>query len=99
MEDVDKLQATFENLDRLFEALVPFVTSDKQFTLRSFQRMLEPMKHLKEYMKTMEMVKAMQSVMANTTNGTPDLSALSGFLTPEQLQMFELFQSMQDFNE
>lgn len=98
MEDVDKLQTTFENLDKLFEALVPFVASNKQYTLRSVQRMLAPMKHLKEYMKTMEMIKAMQSVMSASDSSSPDFSALSGFLTPEQLQMFEMLQAMQDSN-
>ena len=49
-------------------------------------------------MKTMEMVKAMQSMMSNTEGGVPDLSMLSGFLNPEQMQMFEMFQSMQDVN-
>ena len=98
MEDIDKLQVQFENIDRLLEALVPFVSSEKQNMLRSFHRMLEPMKHIKDIMKTMEMVKAMQSMMSNTEGGVPDLSMLSGFLNPEQMQMFEMFQSMQDVN-
>ena len=30
MEDIDKLQVQFENIDRLLEALIPFVSSEKQ---------------------------------------------------------------------
>lgn len=98
MEDIDKLQVQFENIDRLLEALVPFVSSEKQNMLRSFHRMLEPMKHIKDIIKTMEMVRAMQSMMSSSEDGSPDLSMLSGFLNPEQMQMFEMFQSMQDVN-
>lgn len=98
MEDIDKLQVQFENIDRLLEALVPFVSSEKQNMLRSFHRMLEPMKHIKDIMKTMEMINAMQSMMSSSEDGSPDLSMLSGFLNPEQMQMFEMFQSMQDVN-
>ena len=98
MEDIDKLQIQFENIDRLLEALIPFVSSEKQNMLHSFHRILEPMKHIKDIMKTMEMVNAMQSMMSNSDNGTPDLSMLSGFLNPEQMQMFEMFQSMHDAN-
>ena len=98
MEDIDKLQVQFENIDRLLEALVPFVSSEKQNMLRSFHRMLEPMKHIKDIMKTMEMVRAMQSMMSSSEDGSPDLSMLSGFLNPEQMQMFEMFQSIQDVN-
>lgn len=98
MEDIDKLQVQFENVDRLLEALIPFVSSEKQNMLRSLHRMLEPMKHIKDIMKTMEMVKAMQSMISSSEDGSPDLSMLSGFLNPEQMQMFEMFQSMQDVN-
>ena len=98
MEDIDKLQVQFENIDRLLEALVPFVSSEKQNMLRSFHRMLEPMKHIKDIMKTMEMVRTMQSMMSSSEDGSPDLSMLSGFLNPEQMQMFEMFQSIQDVN-
>ena len=98
MEDIDKLQLQFENIDRLLEALIPFVSSEKQNMLHSFHRMLEPMKHIKDIMKTMEMVKAVQSMMANTESGSLDFSMLSGLLNPEQMQMFEMFQSMQDVN-
>lgn len=98
MEDIDKLQLQFENIDRLLEALIPFVSSEKQNMLHSFHRMLEPMKHIKDIMKTMEMVKAVQSMMANTESGSFDFSMLSGLLNPEQMQMFEMFQSMQDVN-
>lgn len=98
MEDIDKMQSTFENIDKLIEALIPFVSSDRQNMLHSFHQMLEPMKHIKDIMKTMEMVKAMQSMMSNNEGGSPDLSMLSGFLNPEQMQMFEMFQSMQDVN-
>lgn len=98
MEDIDKLQLQFENIGRLLEALIPFVSSEKQHMLHSFYRMLEPMKHIKDIMKTMEMVKAMQSMMSDTDGNAPDFSMLSGFLNPEQMQMFEMFQSMQDVN-
>ncbi len=98
MEDIDKMQATFENLDRLAIALIPFVSSEKQNLLRSLHQMMEPMKHLKDMMRTMEMINTMQQMMSNSEDGTPDLSMLSGLLNPEQMQMFEMFQSMQDVN-
>lgn len=98
MEDIDKLQLQFENIDRLLEALLPFVSSDKQNMLHSLHQMLEPFKHIKDIMKTMEMIKTMQAMMSNSEGGSPDLSMLSGFLNPEQMQMFEMFQSMQDMN-
>ncbi len=98
MEDIDKLQITFENLDRLIDALIPFVSSEMQKKLRSVHRTLEPMKHLKDMFRTMEMMKAMQAAMNTNSDGSPDLSALSGFLSPEQMQMFEMFQTMQDIN-
>lgn len=98
MEDVDKLQTQFENIDKLLEALLPFVSSERQNMLHSLHQMLEPMKHIKDIMKTMEMMRAMQSMMSNNEGGGPDLSMLSGFLNPEQMQMFEMFQSMQDMN-
>lgn len=98
MEDIDKLQSTFENIDRLIEALVPFASSDRRGMLLSFHKMLEPMKHLKDIFQTMEMVKAMQAAMSDNPDGSPDLNALSKFLSPEQAQMLEMFQSMQDIN-
>ncbi len=98
MEDMDNLQNQLENIDKLLEALLPFVSSGMQNKLRSMHQMLEPIKHLKEMMKTMEMIRAMQDMMSASEDGNPDLSMLSGFLTPEQQQMFEMFQSMQDLN-
>ena len=98
MEDIDKLQIQFENIDRLLEALLPFVSSHHQNKLHSIHQMLEPMKHIKDMMKTMEMIRTMQSMMNGNPDGTPDLSMLAGFLNPEQMQMFEMFQSMQDMN-
>lgn len=98
MENIDKLQTTFENLDRLIDALIPFVSSEMQYKLRSVHHTLEPMKHLKDLFKTMEMMRAMQAAMNANPDGSPDLSMLSGFLSPEQMQMFEMFQSMQDIN-
>lgn len=96
MENIDKLQTQFENLDKLIDALLPFVPLQRQGTLRSLHYALEPMKHLKDLFKTMEMVHSLQEIMGNDPN--PDLSKLSGFLSPEQLQMFEMFQTMQDIN-
>lgn len=98
MEDMDTLQTQFENIDRLLEALLPFVSSAHQNKLRSIHQILEPMKHIKDIMRTIEMVKTMQAMMSDSPDGTPDLSMLSGFLNPEQMQMFEMFQSMQDVN-
>ena len=98
MEDIDNLQGQFENIDKLLEALLPFVSSGMQGRLRSMHQMLEPMKHIKDMMKMMDMVRTMQSMMSSNENGAPDLSMLSGFLNPEQMQMFEMFQSMQDVN-
>ncbi|MBQ8816015.1 MAG: hypothetical protein IJZ84_01890 [Lachnospiraceae bacterium] len=98
MEDIDKLQKTFENLDRLIDALIPFVSSEMQNKLRHVHHTLEPLKHLKDMFKTMEMMRAMQAAMNANADGTPDLSMLSGFLNPEQMQMFEMFQTMQDIN-
>lgn len=98
MEDIDRLQSTFENIDRLLEALLPFVASDKKDMLLSFRKMLEPLKHVKDIFKTMEMIKTMQAAMSVTPDGSPDPNALSGLLSPEQAQMLELFQSMQDMN-
>ena len=99
MEDIDKLQSTFENLDRLLNALIPFVSSEMQHKLRNLNHSLEPLKHLKEIFKTMEMMQALQAAMNSSANdGTPDLSILSGFLNPEQMQMFEMFQTIQDMN-
>lgn len=96
MEDIDKLQTQFENIDRLLEALLPFVSSHQQNKLHSIHQMLEPMKHIKDILKTMEMVRTMQTMMNASPDGTPDLSMLAGFLNPEQMQMFEMFQTMQD---
>ena len=98
MEDIDKLQLQFERIDRLLEALIPFVSSEKQHMLHSVHRMLEPMKHIKDIMKTMEMVKTMQAMMSQGEGESPDFSMLSNFLNPEQMQMFEMFQAMQDVN-
>lgn len=98
MEDVDHLQGQFENIDKLLEALLPFVSSGMQSRLHSLHQMLEPMKHIKDMMKMMDMVRTMQSMMNASPDGTPDFSMLSGFLNPEQMQMFEMFQSMQDMN-
>ena len=50
------------------------------------------------YMQTMEMIRSIQEVMGNSENGTMDLSSLQAFLSPEQIQMFEMFQTMQDIN-
>lgn len=96
MEDLDRLQGQFENIDRLLDALLPFVSPPMRSKLNTLHQMLEPLKHMKDMMQTMEMLRAMQSVMTETADGTPDLSKLSAFLTPEQMQMFEMFQTMQD---
>ena len=98
MEDIDKLQDQFENIDKLLEALLPFVSSHHKGKLHSIRQMLEPLKHIKDMMKMMEMVRNLQSIMNASPDGTPDLSMLAGLLNPEQMQMFEMFQSMQDMN-
>ena len=96
MEDIDKLQDQFENIDKLLEALLPFVSSHYKSKLHSIHQMLEPLKHIKDMMKTMEMVRNLQSIMNSSPDGTPDLSMLAGLLSPEQMQMFEMFQTIQD---
>lgn len=96
MEDIDRLQGQFENIDKLLDALLPFVSPDMQIKLQALHKMLEPMKHIKDMMKTMEMIQTMQSVMSESEDGTPDFSKLSAFLSPEQLQMVEMVQAMQD---
>lgn len=99
MEDIDKLQITIENIDRLIHALIPFVSSGMQQKLLHLTKSLEPMKHLKDLFRAMEMMQRIQSVMnVSDNNGTPDISILSEFLNPEQMQMFEMFQNMQDLN-
>ena len=98
MEDIDKLQTTFENLDKLIDALMPFVSSQMQGKLHSIHHSLEPMKHLRDIFQTMEMIKTLQAAMENGNENGPDLSKLTGFLNPEQMQMFEMFQTMQDIN-
>ena len=98
MEDIDKLQTQFENIDRLLDALLPFVSSQYQTKLLSIHQILEPLKHIKDMMKTMDTIRMLQSMMNASPDGTTDLSMLSGFLSPEQMQMFEMFQSMQDMN-
>jgi hypothetical protein len=57
MEDIDKLQTQFENIDRLLDALLTFVSSHHKTKLHSIHQMLEPLKHLKEMMKMMEKMK------------------------------------------
>lgn len=96
MEDLDRLQGQFENIDRLLDALLPFVSPPMQSKLFALHQMLEPLKHMKDMMQTMEMLRTMQAVMSETSDGTPDFSKLSSFLTPDQMQMFEMFQTMQD---
>lgn len=98
MEDIDKLQEQIEHIDALIYALLPFLSGNKHYLLLNIHRTLEPLKHLKEMMRTMEMVRNIQSVMENSETGTFDLSALSAFLSPEQIQMFEMFHSMQELN-
>lgn len=98
MEDIDKLQMNFEHIDSLIDALIPFVSSKMQQRLRYMHKTIEPMRHLKDLFKTMEMVRAMQEAMQSDGENGPDFSKLSGILSPEQLQMFEMFQSMQDFH-
>lgn len=99
MEDIDKLQIMIENIDRLIHALIPFVSSEMQQKLLHFTQSLEPLKHLKELFHVMETMQKLQSVMNMTEhNASPDLSILSELLNPEQMQMFEMFQSMQDLS-
>lgn len=98
MEDIDKLQTQFENIDKLLDALLPFVPSQYKQKLYFIQQMLEPLKHIKDMMKMMDTIRVMQSMMNANPDGIPDISMLSGFLNPEQMQMFEMFQSMQDMN-
>ncbi len=99
MEDIDKLQGNIENLNRLLTALLPFVSGSMQSKLRTMTRSLEPLKHLKEMMQMVEMMQTLQSVMNKSPDGTTDFSALSGFLSPEQMQMFEMFRTMQDMQD
>ena len=98
MEDIDKLQEQIEHIDALVFALLPFFSGNKHYLLLNVHRTLEPLKHLKEMMQTMEMIRSIQEVMGNSENGTMDLSSLQAFLSPEQIQMFEMFQTMQDIN-
>ena len=98
MEDIDKLQTQFENIDKLLDALMPFVSSHYKPKLYSIHQMLEPFKHLKDMMNMMETIRMLQSMMNANPDGPPDLSMLSEFLNPEQMQMFEMFQSTQDMN-
>ena len=98
MEDIDKLQTQFENIDRLLDALLPFVSSQYKMKLHSIQQMLEPLKHLRDMMKMMDTIQMLQSMMNASPDSPPDVSILSGFLNPEQLQMFEMLQTMQDMN-
>ena len=98
MEDIDKLQTQFENIDKLLDALLPFVPSQYKPKLYSIHQMLEPLKHIKEMMKMMDTIRMLQSLMNTNPDEAPDFSMLSSFLNPEQMQMFEMFQSMQDMN-
>lgn len=98
MEDIDKLQKQIEHIDALVYALLPFLSGNKHYLLLNIHRTLEPLKHLKEMMRTMEMVRNIQDVMVNNESGDMNLSALSSFLSPEQVQMFEMFQTMQEMN-
>ena len=98
MEDIDKLQEEIEHIDALIYALLPFMTEKKHYLLLHLHRTLEPFKHLKEMMRTLDMIRNIQSVMENNENGTPDFSKLANYLSPEQIQMFEMFQTMQEIN-
>ncbi len=102
MDNIDKLQSNIENMSHLLTALIPFVSSPMQTKLRAVSKSLEPIRHLKEMIQMMEMVQTLQAAMQSTPDGTPDFSALSGFLNSEQMQMLEMFQmmqSMQDISE
>lgn len=98
MEDLDKLQTQIEHIDALIFALLPFFSKNKHYLLLNIHRTIEPLKHIKEMMKTMEMVQSIQSVLNASETGAPDFSKLNAFLSPEQMQMFEMFQTMQDIN-
>lgn len=98
MEDLDKLQTQIEHIDALIFALIPFFSEKKHYLLLNIHRTIEPLKHIKEMMKTMEMVQSIQSILNTSETGAPDFSKLNTFLSPEQMQMFEMFQSMQDIN-
>ena len=98
MENIDKLQTHIENIDALIFALIPFFSENKHALLLNIHRTIEPLKHLKEMMKTMEMLQSIQSVLNANEDGSPDFSKLNAFLSPEQMQMFEMFQTMQDIN-
>ena len=98
MEDIDKLQEEIEHIDALIYALLPFMTGNKHHILLRLHHTLEPFKHLKEMMQTLDMVRNIQSVMENNENGAPDFSKLANYLSPEQVQMFEMFQTMQEIN-
>ncbi len=98
MGDIDKLQEQIEHIDALIYALLPFLSGNKHNVLLNIHRTLEPLKQLKDMMRTVEMIRSMQSLMENSENGTPDITKLSDFLSPEQIQMFEMFQTMQEMN-
>ena len=98
MEDIDKLQTQFENIDKLLDALLPFVPYQYKPKLYSIHQMLEPLKHLKDMIKMMDTIRMLQSMMNASPDGPPDISMLSSLLNPEQMQMFEMFQTMQDMN-
>jgi len=98
MEDIDKLQTHIEHIDALIFPLLPFFAGNKQYLLLHMHRTLEPLKHIKEIMHTFDMVRNIQKAMETTEAGGIDLSKLSSFLSPEQLQMFEIFQTMQEIN-
>ncbi len=98
MSDIDNLQEQIEHIDALIYALLPFLSGSKHNLLLNIHRTLEPLKQLKEMMRTMELIRSMQEMMEDDENGGPDLSKLSHFLSPEQIQMFEMFQTIQEMN-
>lgn len=98
MEDIDKLQEHIEHIDSLVYALLPFFTGNKHYLLLHVHHTLEPFKHLKEMMHTFDMIRNIQNIMGTSETGQVDFSKLSAFLSPEQMQMFEMFQAMQEIN-
>ncbi|MFI3237923.1 MAG: hypothetical protein R3Y47_07810 [Lachnospiraceae bacterium] len=96
MNDMDDLEEKLASLDSLVQALTPFVAPSKKQKLLQISAMLAPFKHLKEIIRMMEMVQTLQKTMQANEDGALDLSALSGYLNEEQIQMFEMLKMMHE---
>lgn len=81
----------FKSLEQYFESITPYLSEDECEKFHKIRTMMQTMEQFKQMKPILEMMSHNQDGKASDDSGYMDI--LKGFLSDEQLAMFEMFNS------